>query len=121
MKIREEQKLAFIQNLEESFVKNMVGYLKDNFPKHRRKWNLQEGDFEPLVRQGMTDAEEYGLISEGQIQRYLECMVILGPKFDQDKRYPWASEILCREDLNGEEKIDQISAYLLFEWEEPLE
>jgi len=121
MKIREEQKLAFIQSLEDSFVKNMVRYLKDNFPKHCKMWNLQEEDLEPLVRQGMAEAEKYGLFSEGQIQRYLECMVILGPKFDQDEKYPWAGEILRREDLDGEEKIDQISGYLLFEWEEPPE
>jgi len=121
MKIREEQKLAFIQSLEDSFVKKMIKYLKDYFPKHIKMRNLQEEDLEPLVREGMTEAEKYGLFSEGQIQRYLEYKVILGPKFDQDERYPWAGEILRREDLDGEEKVDQISGNLLFEWEEPPE
>lgn len=120
MKIREEQKQALLLSLEDNFVQRMVRHLWNDFPKQCEAQALHEEDMESLVRQGMDRARDYGLFSEGEIQRYLECMVIFGPEFDQNQKYPWASDILNSADLNSSQKSEAL-AWNMFtevEWEE---
>jgi hypothetical protein len=120
MKIRNEQMDAFSKSREDAFIARMGKHLQTQFPKQLGKQGLEKEDLEPLVRQGIADAEQYGVIYEDDIRRYVECMVILGPKFDRDKKHhPWAGEILRNEDLDGEEKMDQIAGHIIFEIDEP--
>lgn len=120
MKIREEQKQALFLSLVDTFVQRMVRHLWDGFPKQCEAQAWQEEDIESLVRQGMDRARDYGLFSEGEIQRYLECMVIFGPEFDQDQKYPWASDILNSVDLSSSQKSEALAWNMLsgVEWEE---
>jgi len=119
MRIRKEQIEAFSESLKEAYVVRMAAHLRDDFPEQLESQGLQEDDLEPLVRQGMADAEKYGVVYESDVQLYLECLVLLGPKFDRDRKYPWARQTLRRKDLDGAAKMDEIEQYLVFELEEP--
>ena len=45
---------------------------------------------------------------------YLECLLILGPGFDEDPACAWAGRILRQSDLEGSKKMEQIEDYLAF-------
>ena len=113
--IRAEQLDAFREPLTKAFVGRMVRHLSRSFPRQLAEQKIKKADLEPLVRQGMKRAEQYGVVYQGDVQRFLECMVILGPRFDEDTIYPWAGQTLRRTDLDGEEKMDEISDHIIFE------
>jgi len=98
----------------ESFVRRMIAHLRTDFSEEVAARNLRGEDFEPLVRRGIANARGYGVQNEGDLQLFLECMVMLGPSFDKDGARPWAAQILQRADLAGHEKMDQIGDHLVF-------
>jgi len=114
MKIRKEQMQAFSDALEEAFVQRMVRHLRRGFSAQLAAQGLYEADLCPLVRRGISRAKAYGVVCEGALEQYLEYMVLLGLDFDRDKRIPWASELLHRQDTDGGRKMAQIAAHLTF-------
>lgn len=113
--IRRTQFVAFREQLTTAFLHRMVRHLGLHFPRQLSERDLGAVDLEPLVRQGMEQAEQYGVVYEDAVRRYLECMVILGPRFDEDRAYPWAGETLRRDDLDGEQKMNTIGEHIVFE------
>ena len=105
---------TFYNSLKERFIHRMVCHLHDNFFEQIEAQNIMEKDLEPIVRKGVADAENYGMKYEDDLKLYIESIVLLCPNFDKDERFPWAKEILLREDLNGEEKMAEISEYMIF-------
>jgi len=114
MRIRKEQMEAFSQRQEEAFIDRMVKHLAEDFPEERSARRIPESDLERLVRRGMEDAQRYGVVDEADVKLYLECMVILGPGFDEDPKIPWARDILKDENRDGNAKMDEIHEHLLF-------
>jgi hypothetical protein len=113
--IRDEQVAVFTRRLESQFARRMANHLRATFPKEVEKLGINDQGLEQLALRGLADARKYGVVNEGDVQRYLECMVILGPEFDTDERIPWAAQALRRTDLDGEAKMDQIDEYLIFD------
>lgn len=120
MLIRAEQMQAMSRALEDAFVKRMVKHLCDGFPRQLEVQGLKEKDLEAMVRKGIMDAKQYDVIYENEIEKYIECMVILNPKFDKDPEIPWAVEILRRTNINGREKMEEISNHLIFKMDDPI-
>jgi hypothetical protein len=119
MRLRNEQLDAMSRAMLEDYIQKMVHYLRENLPGHCRIKKYQSQDLESLVRQGINEAPRYGITRSEDIQRFLECMVILGKDISTSAKYPWAGETLRRKDIGGSEKIEILSGYLLFGWEEP--
>jgi hypothetical protein len=115
--IREEHLQAQSDRMTDAFVERMVRHLREEFSQYLRVQAVPENDLGGMVRQGMMDAERYGVIYQGDLERYIECMVMLGPAFPRDARLPWAGETLCRDDLDGQAKMDVLSDYVAFEVE----
>jgi len=120
VQIRQAQLDAMSHELEERFVARMVRHLHDDFPEQCRSQGLTEERLEALTREGMARAAAYRVVDEADVQLYLECMVLLGSRFDVDRRFPWAGEILPHEGLTGTEKMDQVHDHLLFSLEPPV-
>lgn len=114
LRIRNEQISVFTRQFESRFAKRMARHLKDTFPKEVEKQELTEEKLEKLATDGLSFARRYGVANEGDVVRYIECMVILGPQFDSDERFPWAGEALRNADLDGETKMDRIDDHLVF-------
>ena len=120
MILRNEQIDALAKSHKDAFVARMVQHLRNDLPRQCEAQGLNEDDLEPLVRQGMSNAEDHGITSQVGIRQYLDCMVVLGPDFDSDGKHPWAQEILANDDLSPSEKADALAWNKLFEvnWEE---
>ena len=114
--IQPEQMEAMKKYMADSFEDRMVDHLKKRFPERSEG----QPDLRAMIRDGVARAENYGIEYEFDIRRYLECMLLLGRNFDREKGYPWVREILLREDLCGEGKMDEIQEYMLFEMDAPL-
>jgi hypothetical protein len=112
--IRSEQLEVFSQAMQDRFVEQMVRHLTTDFPSEVRGLGVDRAGLEGLVRQGIVQAREYGIEYDDDLQLYLDCMVLLGPQFNADPRYPWAATILNDGDKDGETKMAEISQYLQF-------
>jgi hypothetical protein len=109
-----KQMMAFSEQRLHSFVKRMVYLLQHEFIKEINVLKLNNNDLEIMVFQGIMTAEKYHIIQEYDLELYLQCMLLLNPKFDNDFNFPWATTILNNNSLSGNQKMDQINNYLLF-------
>lgn len=119
MKIRKEQVEAFNDSQTEAFVQRTVARLQRDFPDDLRRHGVRPAQVKPFVRDGMAKARSYGIVYEKDVAKYVECMVLLNPAFDDDPAYPWAKETLNADGLDGEVKMDLIDEHMLFSLEEP--
>jgi hypothetical protein len=119
LKIRKEQMDALGAYMLRQFEKRMVKHLRKDFPKELQEHNIKKQDLEQMVRRGIADAKNYGVEYEDDLKLYVECMLLLSPNFDQDERFPWAKQILTREDVDGDIKMSEINEYLIFGMQEP--
>lgn len=115
--IREAHLQAQSARMKDEFTERMVRHLREDFPQYLRAQGLSGEHLDDLVRRGIADAERHGVVYQGDIERYIEFMAMLGPAFPQDPKYPWAGETLRRRDLDGEAKMDLISEHVTFEVE----
>lgn len=107
---------CFSDALEKNFVQRMIVHLRDDFREQRLAHGIESADLKPIVREGIANAKIYGIVFEDEIERYIEYTLLLGPRFDS--KLGWASEILHREDLDGQAKVNAIGDYLCFQSEE---
>lgn len=118
--IRKAQIDALLKSQEDAFVKRMAEHLKKNFEKEVLKLGIQADDLNLVIRKGLYNAYQYNIIYQRDLILYTECLAILGLDFDKSMRYPIVSEILNKKDLDGTEKMDNISEFLTFELDQPL-
>lgn len=114
-RIRTEQVETFARSLEVQFAVRTATHLRNAFPAVVEKQGLDDDALNQLSLRGLAAARRYGVVNEGDVERYIECMLILGPAFDTDPRFPWAGQALSRADLNGEAKMDLIDDHLIFD------
>ena len=115
MIIRREQLSAFSAAMRQEFVQRSAQRLKSDFAAHLLRQNVPPDGLEDWVSRGVDAARKYGVVRDGDVSLYLDCMALLGANFDRDRRWPWAGQILNRTDLDGEAKMDRIHDRLLFE------
>ena len=105
---------SFSQERMNAFTSRMVDRLRLIFPKQIVEQNLMESDLLPLVQQGIKTAESYGVVGEMDVELYIDCLVLLGPRFDTDQQFAWAGDSLRRSDIDGTAKMDFIHDHLVF-------
>jgi hypothetical protein len=115
IKIRNEQVAVFTRLFESRFAGKMARHLRETYPREVEKQGLTDDGLQQLALRGLTDARTYGIVNEGDVERYIECMLLLGPQFVTDERFPWAGPILRSPGLDGEAKMDRIDEHLVFE------
>ena len=97
MIIRQEQLRVFADKFQSHFLARMVTHLRVAFPQELANRGLsKDEDICNLVLRGLEVSQQYEVINEGDVERYVECMLILGPQFDTDERFPEVKEILSR-------------------------
>ena len=112
--IRKEQLEAMTTAREAAFVELMVQHLHDHFAADLAHLGISPEALPDLVRRGVSAARAYGVTGESDVRRYLEIMALLGPAFDDDRRFPWAGETLTSRDLDGTRKMDLLTEHLIF-------
>lgn len=113
--LRKNQMNAFSAERLERFVTRMVNRLPADFPTDVRRLRLTPEAIEPLVRDGIRRAGEFGVRIERDVELFLECLLMFHPHFDDDDREAWAGEILRDENLTGTQKMDRIHDHLVFQ------
>ena len=92
LEIRPEQMEALDEYALRTFVRRVVGHLRAQYPEDTQ--GTSDEDLTALVETGIARAEAHGIVAERDVCLYVDVMVVLGPDFDKDPRYPWAGEIL---------------------------
>ena len=67
---------------------------------------MGDDEISSFVKYGIGKAKKYSVTSKKDVCRYLNLMMILGVRFDEDEALPWAGEILNSSSLSsGETKM----------------
>ncbi len=90
--IRKEQMEVFEQAALRAFQDEMVDHIKEFFPKYYKVHG------EPVIRNvisfGVERAHQYGFETKQDIPLFIDLMLLLGGRFDEDVQYSWLREIL---------------------------
>jgi hypothetical protein len=90
--VRKEQMKAFEDVSERNFENEIIKHIRDYFPIHWR--TAGEEALRRVVRLGIMQAEQYGLLGEREIYLYVSLMLYLGSHFHMDPLIPWAARYL---------------------------
>jgi hypothetical protein len=105
--IRKEQMAVFGPLGKKVFEDRMLAHLKKVFPEQ------SEAQGEPKLREtiqyGTQRAAAYRIISERDVCKYIDLMVLYGRDFDKDPNNPWAQSILQNQAIrNPTSKIERL-------------
>ncbi len=90
----------------EQFEDRMVVHLRKHWPKKCAA--LGEDAVRESIRKGVQRARSYGITSEYDVSRYVNCMYALCHDFDTDPRAPWAQPILTDAELPASSKMNRV-------------
>ncbi len=116
--ITQKQLDVISQSQSDSVIVRLKRYLsRSDFPSS----NINKiADLEAFVRIAVKRAKMYDVVAENDVRLFIVCMLFLGQEFDTDGRFAWAKQTLSSRKLDGPEKMEKISDYLLFETEEAM-
>jgi len=108
LRITHEQVAALSAYSVEQFEKSMLRHLRVEFGEEVAA--LDDAYLRELIVLGIDRAADHGVVSERDVARYIDLMLVYGAYFDEDPELPWARAIL--EDDAAEdptEKMDLLS------------
>jgi hypothetical protein len=110
-RIRAEQVDAFRVAAVRSYEDRVAAHVERCFPQEFG--DLGDLKVRRIIREGISRASNYGIVSERDVCLFIDLMVELGPNFDTDAEFPWASAILQDREEDGSEKIDRVFSMAL--------
>ena len=90
--LRKEQVAAFESVGKKAFEDRMLAHLHRVFPDQSK--SLVEAKLRELIQYGTKRAATYGIISERDVGRYIDLMILYSRDFDKDPALPWAQSVL---------------------------
>lgn len=115
MKIRPDQYRAFEADFAARRLHALADHLRAGFRPYLDRHGIAPAEVEAVVAAGLEAAQDLGVTARDDLTYFVECQAVLGPRFYDDPRYPWAREILNRPAWSGTSKMDAIAEHLLFE------
>ena len=105
--IRKEQLAAFRPLGEKTFEDRVIAHLKKVFPEQSE--SLGEPKLRESIQYGKQRAASYKIISERDVCKYIDLMIVYGRDFDKDPNHPWAQSILQNQAIrNPSSKIERL-------------
>lgn len=105
--IRKEQLAAFGLLGEKTFEDRVIAHLKKVFPEQSEP--LGESKLRESVQYGKQRAASYKIISERDVCKYIDLMIVYGRDFDKDPNHPWAQSILQNQAIRSpSSKIERL-------------
>jgi hypothetical protein len=105
--IRKEQIAVFGPLGKKVFEDRMLTHLKKFFPEQSE--SLGEPKLRETVQYGTQRAAAHSIISERDVCKYIDLMILYGRDFDKDPNLPWAQSILRNQALrNPSAKIERL-------------
>jgi hypothetical protein len=106
LKIKATQMRALGSGARQRFEESAVALMRKEFPQ------TTAGRPDDVLRQfagvGIERARVHGIVTVSDVERWLRLMVRLGPRFDQDPRYPQLRAILDQTDASAEQRMDAL-------------
>jgi len=84
-------------------------HLKNMFPNET---DVDEAFLRRRIQGGMENAEQFGIVIEADIARFLEYSFYYHQKFYNAPDLEWIQDILQDEGLDGTQKMDKIDSHL---------
>jgi len=75
-------------------------YLQLNITYPERCQDIGEPKLRRMIQYGVKRAAAYGIQLENDVRKYIEVMLLLGPDFDKDPKFPWAASLLNDKNLS---------------------
>jgi hypothetical protein len=105
--IRKEQLEVFGPLGKNAFENRMIAHLKSVFPDKSEV--LGEPKLRETIQYGTQRAAAYRIISERDVCKYIDLMILYGRDFDKDPNLPWAQSVLQNQALrNPTSKIERL-------------
>jgi hypothetical protein len=105
--IRKEQLAVFGPLGEKAFEDRVIVHLKKVFPQQSQ--TLGELKLRETIQYGGQRAASHGVISERDVCKYIDLMILYGRDFDKAPSLPWAESILRNQDIrNPSSKIERL-------------
>lgn len=98
--IRQEQMEALGQISLGKFLNKMVAHCMDFSPRLCKV--LGEEQLRVALSQAIDRADSYDFTFQGPTRFFIEMMLLFGSDFDSDPQYPWAAEILQKNDTSSQ-------------------
>jgi hypothetical protein len=114
-RLSKEQLHALSSQMQDTFLKRTAKHLLAHFPAELTQHGVQSDQLESFIQKGFDEARSFGVEQEHDLRLYVECMVILHPRFAWAQDMPCFGEVLRREDLPGSDKMDLVHDHLVFE------
>lgn len=106
MIIRSAQIATFESSDAPNFVSAAVAHVKESFPKHSRF--LGETGVLETVQYGRRQSARYGLSKLSYAILFIDLMLSLGRRFDNDPQLPWAADALTDESSGTDDKVQTL-------------
>jgi len=90
--IRDKQKRAFRAHLSKRFENKMIVHIEKFYPDHYAA--LSQENTRELIKYGIESAAHYDIVSERDVCKFIDLMIVFGPDFDKNPDSKWASDIL---------------------------
>jgi hypothetical protein len=105
--IRKEQMAVFGPLGEKAFEDRVIAHLKKVFPEQSQA--LGEPKLRDAIQYGTQRAAVYRIISERDVCKYIDLMILYGRDFDKDPTHSWAQSVLENQALrNPSTKVDRL-------------
>jgi hypothetical protein len=91
--VRAAQIAALSQAEVQKFEDWMIAHIRQFFSKQCGA--LQESQLRELIQYGIKRAANHGIVSERDVCKFIDLMIVFGRDFDTDKQLPWAGRILA--------------------------
>lgn len=105
--IRKKQIEALDRQSEKLFLDRMIDHLYEIFPDKFEELGSKI-KIRDMVRQGLEQAQGYGIDTEQDVALYVDIMFGIGPDFPDGEDMAWARSILENDGLIGPAKMDLI-------------
>jgi hypothetical protein len=105
--IRREQLAVFGPLGKKAFEDRTIAHLKRVFPEQSE--SLGEPKLRETIEYGAERAAAYRIISERDVCKYIDLMILYGRDFDKDPSLPWARSILQNQAIkNPSSKVERL-------------
>lgn len=105
--LSKQQATALKAQEHDTFAEELYAEMQEKHPNRFKE--LGEGEMRKWIQHGCARPKRYGIQTEPGIHDYVSLMMQLGRDFDDDRKLPWASDLLKRR-LPEKEKLARLKA-----------
>lgn len=108
--IRDGQMAVFRETARQRYEQRMLAYMRDTYPA--RHAALGDEGTVKLVQHGIEFAKRHTILGMGGVSVIIDLMARFGERFEDSGAADWINEMLARDSLPAEVRIESIIKHL---------